>query len=93
MTTRSEIIKLLNKKHPDIGKKNFQTIFDIFVDELSSALEQHRKVEIRGFGSFFIKKRSARVVRNLNNNESLKISDRYYVGFRCGKDLKKMVNR
>jgi integration host factor subunit beta len=49
-------------------------------------------VELRGFGSFSVRKRKARVARNPKTNEEVRLGDRHSAYFRAGKELRERVN-
>jgi integration host factor subunit beta len=50
------------------------------------------RVELRGFGSFSIKHRKARISRNPRTGEKVQVSDKGYVYFRAGQTLRDRVN-
>lgn len=76
----SKII-LLNKRDAD---KIVETFFNGIIDSLKSG----DRVEIRGLGTFGVKKRAERTARNLKTGEEIKLSPRKAPFFRCGKELK-----
>lgn len=90
--TRSELVKLILSKNPDLGAKVIAKIVDLIFEELSSALEQQNRVEIRRFGTLSVKKRSPRTARNLTTNELIEVSERIAPYFRMGKELRDRIN-
>lgn len=91
--TKSELIKILKDKHPELQLKEVASVVDIFFDSISETLEKEGRVEIRGFGTFTIRKRKARKARNPKTGESVFVEDRNVVYFRAGKGLKDMLNK
>ena len=68
------------------------TIGGIIVS-ISDALKRGERVDLRGFGSFVIKKRHARDARNPATNEIVKLSERFIPSFKVSKILKDGVNK
>ena len=58
-----------------------------------SSLVAGRRIEIRGFGSFAVNLRPARVGRNPKTGESVLVPEKKVPHFKCGKDLKLKLNR
>ena len=54
--SRFDIIKRLKSKNPELNKSDLEDILDIFCDNIEKALLNNKKIEIRGFGTFFVKK-------------------------------------
>ena len=52
---KSEIIKQLSKKYPNLNLSNIQAIVDIMFKTISDSLIKHKPVELRDFGRFSIK--------------------------------------
>lgn len=90
--TKSELIKKLSKRYPDMSAKNLQEIVEIILSEVSDALIEDRRVEIRGFGAFSLRSRKARVARNPKTNEVVKLEKRLSPYFRAGKELRERIN-
>ena len=90
--TKSELIKKISLKYPDMFLKDIQILVETMLDEIVEALKQGRRVELRGFGAFTSKKRDARVARNPRTNEEVKVAERVSVYFRTGKELNERLN-
>lgn len=60
---------------------------------IAEALTEGRRVELRGFGAFSIRKREGRVARNPKNGQEVRIGERNAIYFRTGKELHERVNR
>ena len=65
---------------------------DVETTQFNLELEKGEKVELRGFGSFVVKKRKAREARNPATNEVVNLKDRYIPSFKVSKILKKKIN-
>ena len=71
----------LTKKHAEIV---VNTVFDSIVDSLKDG----EKIELRGFGSFRIRQRGARIGRNPKTGARVEVPAKRIPYFKPGKDLK-----
>ena len=65
----------------------------IFFDRIKAALSAGDKVEIRGFGSFTLKKYKGYIGRNPKTGETVEVKPKQLPVFRTGKDLRSRVNQ
>ena len=77
--------------HSNVLRKDIEKIFEIIFDELAKALCRGENIEIRGFGTYKVKKRKARTGRNPQTGKELKIAAKKVPAFRAGKSLKEAV--
>jgi integration host factor subunit beta len=91
--TKSELIKILKDKHPQLQLKEVSSLVDLFFDTMTASLKKEDRIEIRGFGTFSLRKRRARTARNPRTGEKVTVGDRYAVYFRAGKSLKERINK
>jgi len=90
--TKSELIKRLAKKHPNLRRVDLETLVECFLNEVSDTLSEGGRVELRGFGAFSIRQRDARTARNPKNGQEVKIGARNSIYFRAGKELRERIN-
>ncbi len=90
--TKSELIKQLAKKHNSVFAKDIELLVNTVLDEVSRALAESRRIELRGFGSFSIRRRSPRTARNPRTNEKVQLGQRNAIYFRAGKELRERIN-
>ena len=64
------------------------TIFD----EITAALADGDRVELRGFGAFSVKQRGARIGRNPRTGEAVQVSAKHISYFKTGKQLRDKLN-
>ena len=64
---RSELLQKLCNLHPNILRKDIEKILEIIFLEIAEALRGGKNIEIRGFGTYKIIKRKARIGRNPKN--------------------------
>ncbi|MDR2352048.1 MAG: HU family DNA-binding protein [Deltaproteobacteria bacterium] len=60
--------------------------------EIMISISKHEGVALMGFGSFHVKKKSARIGRNPRTGENIEIPAKYSISFRPGKLMKEMAN-
>ena len=89
--TKSEIMKLL-QHITDLTKNETAIVVETFFNEVANALSKGDRVEIRGFGSFHVRKYKAYTGRNPKTAENVKVKQKKLPFFKCGKDLKDRVN-
>ena len=65
----------------------------IFFDRIKAALSAGDKVEIRGFGSFTLKKYKGYIRRNPKTGETVEVKPKQLPVFRTGKNLRSRVNQ
>ena len=70
------------------GVTRTNTIFD----EITTALSEGDRVELRGFGAFSVKERAARMGRNPRTGESVKVEAKNMPFFKTGKALRERLN-
>tara|TARA_B100001057_G_scaffold463332_1_gene517218 strand:- start:575 stop:853 length:279 start_codon:yes stop_codon:yes gene_type:complete len=91
---RSEIIKQLKIKNPKINKLDLESILDIFSNSIEKALKNGQNIELRGFGSFIVKKiKENKSARNPKTGQLIYVAERNKVRFRASKKLKNYVNK
>lgn len=79
--TKNDIVTTLSQQH-SIPKARIQRILDGFLREVSDAVTDGDAVELRGFGTFFLKEQKSTVVRDFAKGEHYRIPKRYAPAFR-----------
>ena len=90
--TKSDLLKKLNKIYPHLLKKDLLRFFDIFIEEIKTALKNNERVEIRGIMVFFTKTQKSRNSRNPKTGETVFVEEKKMVNFKMGKDLYRLIN-
>ena len=88
---RSGLIKALMIENK-LTKSAAESIVSLFSDEISNALANGDRVEIRGLCSFYVKKYKAYTGRNPKTGELTNVKPKELPFFKCGKELKKRVD-
>ena len=90
--TKTDLIQKISEKVSFLNKKQTDRVVNCIFENIKQALEKADKVEIRGFGSFTIRKRDPREGRNPLTGEKVNVPAKKVPFFRAGKELKKMVD-
>ena len=91
--TRANLIAALAARFPSLTVQDAAVSVKEILDAIGHALVQGGRVEIRGFGSFSLNHRPARIGRNPKSGETVSVPDRYVPHFKAGKDLRKRVDQ
>jgi len=84
------IEKLRNKA--DLTKNEARKVVDLFFDEMSNALANGDRVEIRGLCNFHVKHYKAYTGRNPKTGEQTRVKPKKLPFFKVGKELKERVD-
>jgi len=91
--SRLKLIKELKKKNSILNQVDLEIIIDTFCHDIEKALMDNKKVEIRGFGVFFIKKIKEKYsARNPKTGELIYIPEKNKIRFKSSKKLKELIN-
>jgi integration host factor subunit beta len=89
---KSELVQKLAKRFPHLYQRDVELLVNTVLGEISSALVDGRRVELRGFGAFSIRQREARKARNPKTGKEVQIGERMAIYFRTGKELRERIN-
>ena len=91
--TKSELITQLSEKFSQLVHKDAELSVKTIIDSLGNTLSNGGRVEIRGFGSFSLNHRPARLGRNPKTGEKVNVHEKFVPHFKPGKELKIKVDR
>ena len=77
----------------DLTKTRATIVVDTVFGSIVEALHKGDKVEIRGFGSFRLRRREPRKGRNPRTGDRVDVPSKRVAYFKPGKELKAMINR
>ena len=89
---RSELIQKIAHENPHLYQRDVERIVNTIFNEITSAMAEGNRVELRGFGAFSVKKRDARVGRNPRTGESVRVEEKHVPFFKTGKLLRDRLN-
>nr|WP_272491237.1 integration host factor subunit beta [Roseovarius autotrophicus] len=89
---RSELIQKIAEENPHLYHRDVERIVNTIFNEITDALAEGNRVELRGFGAFSVKKRDARAGRNPRTGESVDVEEKHVPFFKTGKLLRDRLN-
>ena len=89
---KAELVAAVAEK-AGLSKKDSEKAVNAAFDTISAELAAGGKVQLVGFGTFEVSKRSARTGRNPQTGETIKIKAAKTPKFKAGKALKDSVNK
>lgn len=89
---KSELFEKITEKKNYIQVKIIECIVKDILEYMSLSLEQGNRIEIRGFGSFSLHYRFARIGRNPKTGEKVNLNGKYVPHFKPGKQLRERTN-
>lgn len=85
---RSDIVRLLAQQFTHLTDQDMELAVDGILDAMSHALVRGHRIEVRGFGSFKVVDRPARMGRNPRTGEPVSITKRRSPLFKVGRALR-----
>ncbi|KFE34611.1 integration host factor subunit beta [Thioclava atlantica] len=89
---RSELIAKIAEENPHLFQRDVEKIVNTIFEEITEALANGDRVELRGFGAFSVKKRDARTGRNPRTGEAVDVDEKHVPFFKTGKLLRDRLN-
>ncbi len=89
--TKAELVEEVAKS-VELPKKDAEKIVNMVFDSIIDALHSGEKIELRGFGSFRLRERKARIGRNPKTGETVHVPTKKVPYFKAGKELKELIN-
>ena len=89
---KSELVLKLAEQNPHLYQRDIEKVVNAILDTISDALAQGGRVELRGFGTFAVKKRGARTGRNPRTGKAVPVSEKFVPVFKTGKEMRQRLN-
>ena len=89
---KSELISRIAEQNPHLFAKDVEKIVNAIFDAITASLVSRERVELRGFGIFTVKIRSARPGRNPKTGALISVPETYHPSFRTGKEMNARLN-
>ena len=90
--TKSELIERIASVQTQLSAKDVELAVKMILDHMAVALAEGERIEIRGFGSFSLHYREARLGRNPKTGETVELAGKFVPHFKPGKELRDRVN-
>ena len=89
---RSELIENLSRKLNHLDYRDIELSVKSLLEMVNQSLSNGDRVEIRGFGSFSLHHRPARIGRNPKTGVSVVLAAKFVPHFKPGKELRECVD-
>jgi len=90
--TKSELIALLASRLPQFALRDVDLAVNVLLETMTDSLVRGQRIEIRGFGSFTVSQRAARLGRNPRSGETVHVPAKRVPHFKTGKELRERVD-
>lgn len=93
MTKADLVEQVFQAIGPGVTKKDCAAVVDAFLNAVKSAVAEGRHIEIRGFGTFKVRRRRPRMARNPRTGDSVGVPARSVPVFKPSRLFKAEVDR
>ena len=90
--TRSDLIWKLSAQFPQLTAADAELAVRTLLAAMEQSLAKGDRIEIRGFGSFTLKRRPPRTARNPKTGQSVLVPAKTFPYFKPGTELRERVN-
>ena len=92
--SKTDIIRKLKEKHPELSQSELEKVLETFSISVEKTLKNGQMVQIRDFGTFFIKRLKEKYSsRNPKTGELIYVPEKNKVRFKPSKKLKDFINK
>jgi integration host factor subunit beta len=75
-----------------LSKKDAESVVNTVFGQIMEALKDDDKIELRGFGSFRVRRRRSRLGRNPKTGDRVDVPSKRIPYFKPGKELRDLIN-
>ena len=90
--TKAELVERVSSQI-NLTKKQTEVVVNTVFQSITESLSDGKKVELRGFGSFRIRQRNARIGRNPKSGTQVSVPAKKVPFFKAGKELRELVDK
>lgn len=90
--TKSDLIDSLARNQNHLAPKDVELAVKSILEKMSQELASGERIEIRGFGSFSLHFRGARIGRNPKSGDAVALRGKHVPHFKPGKELRERVD-
>ena len=90
--TKSDLIEILAADQAHLAHRDVELAVKGILEKMSQELAGGERIEIRGFGSFSLHFRGARMGRNPKSGDAVALRGKHVPHFKPGKELRERVN-
>lgn len=88
---KSDLVRALAKEM-DLPMRKAEEIVDMVFKTMTTALVAGNRIEIRGFGSFVVKRYDGYTGRNPKTGQKIEVRTKHLPFFKTGKELREKIN-
>lgn len=89
--TKADIVSIIASR-TGLTKQETETVVDGFIESVIEALKAGERIEIRGFGTYNVRKKNKRLARNPRTGEKVTIKEKFVPTFKISKEFKTAVS-
>lgn len=90
--TKAELVEKVSAQI-NLTKKQTEVVVNTVFQSITESLAEGKKVELRGFGSFRVRSRNARIGRNPKSGDRVDVPAKRVPFFKAGKELRELVDK
>nr|DAZ61152.1 MAG TPA: DNA binding protein [Caudoviricetes sp.] len=90
--TKSELIMQVSKS-TGVDSNNVRAVIEATMDRIQDSMVQGKNLYLRGFGSFVLVRRAAKIARDIQRGTEMKLSETIIPKFKPAKDFKERVRQ
>ena len=89
---KSELVQRITSQNPHLYQRDVDKIVSAILGEIAGALARGDRVELRGFGAFSVKHRSAHTSRNPRTGACVSVKPKSVPFFKTSKEMHRRLN-
>ncbi|QRM34106.1 HU family DNA-binding protein [Microvirga sp. VF16] len=89
---KSELVQKLAEHDPHLSRHDFEKVVDAILRAIREGLARGDRVELRGFGTFALRKHAARIGCNPRTKDPVSVSEKVVPAFKAAKEMHQRLN-
>jgi integration host factor subunit beta len=89
---KSELVERIADQNPHLYRRDVESIVNAILDAIIAAMAHGERIELRGFGNFSVRHRSARPGRNPRTGMTISVKEKSMPYFKSGKEIRQRLN-
>jgi len=89
---KSELVQRVAGQNPHLSQHAVEKIVNAMLGAIRAAMARGDRVELRGFGIFSVRHRSARSGRNPRTGAVVRVKDQFVPHFKSGTEMQRRLN-
>jgi integration host factor subunit beta len=90
---KSELVRKITQQNAHLYQRDVEIIVNAILGEIAAAMARGDRVELRGFGTFSVRRRAARTGRNPRTGAHVSVDEKVVPYFKTGKEMGDRLNR